>query len=71
MSVEELSVRVAKMEKVAKLLGVKLPLNTKWVKMQCVEQTMIFSRKDGDDASLLLAVIKAEVSCLLLLCPGR
>ena len=57
------------MEKVAKLLGVKLPLNSKWVEMQCVEQTMIFSRKDGDDASLLLAVIKDEVSCLLLSCP--
>ena len=57
--------RVAKMEKVAKLLGVKLPLNTKWVEMQCVEQTIIFSRKDGDDASLLLAVIKVEVSWLL------
>ena len=54
------------MEKVAKLLGVKLPLNTKWVELKCsVEQTMIFFRKDGDDASLLLAGIKVEVSCLL------
>ena len=31
MSLEELNVRVVKMEKVAKSLGVKLPPNIKWV----------------------------------------
>ena len=33
MSVEELSLRVVKMEKVAKSLGVKLSPNTKWVEL--------------------------------------
>jgi len=46
MSVEELKVRVVKMEKVAKSLGVKLPSSTK---------------KDGDDASVLLALIKVQL----------
>ena len=64
MSVEELSVRVVKMEKVAKSLGVKLPPNSKWVENQC-SANILFSRKDGDDASVLLAFVKVQVTCLL------
>jgi len=46
MSLEELSLRVTKMEKVAKSFGVKLPAKI---------------RKDKDDASVVLAVIKVQL----------
>ena len=64
MSVEELNVRVVKMEKVAKSLGVKLPPNIKWVELALAVICSICAllRKDGDDASVLLALIKAQVS---------
>ena len=64
MSAEELNVRVVKMEKVAKSLGVKLPPNIKWVELALAVICSICAllRKDGDDASVLLALIKVHVS---------